>query len=357
MPLKEVGGSLGPPWDRELTGRLDRLTVESEVLAGNAAGDPSRRPLYVYVPPGISEGTRVPSIYLLTYYSGLVTDWLQRSLFDPSLIDRIDALFADDSVPRALVVFADGMSRFGCSQWIDSIATAPYMTHLCEEVVPFVDERYPTITSRDHRGVTGHSSGGSGALLHAMLHPDLFGAVAVHGPDSMFEACYGRAFPVVARLLRDHYEGSYDVLLTRFEERDHFEWDDFQPAIEIHQMALCYSPHPDDLQHPLLPFDIETGEMIPEVFNLWLRWDPVRLVREKLDELRTMKLIYLEAGRQDEYFLDLGIQAISRTLTDEGIAHTLELYEGRHGGIKHRYPNAIRFLAEALAPEAPAPLK
>ena len=350
MSLREVSGPPGAPWGRELLGRLDQLTVESEVLAGNATGDPSRRPLYVYVPPGIREGTGVPSIYLLTYYSGLVTDWLERSVFDPSAIDRIDALFADDAVPRAVVVFADGMSRFGCSQWIDSIATAPYMTHLCEEIIPFVDQRYPTIPDRRYRGVTGHSSGGSGALLHAMLHPELFSGVAVHGPDSMFEACYGRSFQAVVRQLRDNYEGSYDTLLTRFETRDHFEWDSFQPAIEIHQMALCYSPHPDDLQRPLLPFETETGEMIPEVWKLWLRWDPVRLVREKLDAMRSMELIYLEAGRRDEYFLDLGIQAIARTLADEGIQHTLELFDGRHGGIKHRYPNAIRLLAETLAP-------
>jgi hypothetical protein len=350
MSLKEVSGSPGEPWGRELVGRLDRLTVDSEILADNAAGDPSRRPLYVYVPPGVNEETRVPAVYLLTYYSGLVTDWLERSVFDPSVIDRVDALFSNDSVPRAVVVFADGMSRFGCSQWIDSIATGPYMTHLCDEVVPFVDGRYPTIPDREHRGVTGHSSGGSGALLHAMLHPELFSGVAVHGPDSLFEACYGRDFPAVVRQLRDHYEGSYDTLLARFEARDHFDWGSFQPAIEIHQMALCYSPHPDDLHRPLLPFDTETGEMIPEVFKLWLRWDPVRLVRESLDAMRTMKLIYLEAGKHDEYFLDVGIQAISRTLIDEGIAHTVELFEGRHGGIKHRYPNAIRLLAEALAP-------
>jgi pimeloyl-ACP methyl ester carboxylesterase len=350
MPLREVNEPPGAPWAREFVGRLDRLTVDSEVLAGNPAGDPSRRPLYVYVPPGIGEGTRVPSIYLLTYYSGLVTDWLDRSVFDPSLIDRVDALFADDSVPRAVVVFADGMSRFGCSQWIDSIATAPYMSHLCEEIVPFIDERYPTLPDREHRGITGHSSGGSGALLHAMLHPELFSGVAVHGPDSLFEACYGREFPAVVRQLRDHFEGSYDFLLARFEERDHFEWDYFQPAIEIHQMALCYSPRPDDLQHPLLPFDIQTGEMIPEIFNMWLRWDPVRVVREKTEAMRTMKLVCLEAGKRDEYFLDLGIQAVSRTLIEAGVEHTLELFEGRHGGIKHRYPNAIRLLAETLAP-------
>ena len=43
MSLREVTGPPGPPWDRRLAGSLDRLVVESELLAGNPLGDPTRR--------------------------------------------------------------------------------------------------------------------------------------------------------------------------------------------------------------------------------------------------------------------------------------------------------------------------
>ena len=52
MALTEIEGSPGAPWERPLAGTLDRLVVESELLAGNPLGDPQQRPLYVYRPPG-----------------------------------------------------------------------------------------------------------------------------------------------------------------------------------------------------------------------------------------------------------------------------------------------------------------
>jgi hypothetical protein len=62
-----------------------------------------------------------------------------------------------------------------------------------------------------------------------------------------------------------------------------------------------------------------------------------------------MKLIYLDAGSMDEYFLDLGATAFGKELDSLGLDYTLELYPTKHGGIQFRYPKAIRALAEALA--------
>jgi S-formylglutathione hydrolase FrmB len=66
------------------------------------------------------------------------------------------------------------------------------------------------------------------------------------------------------------------------------------------------------------------------------------------DALRSMRRIYLDAGKQDEFFLDLGAQAFAAELTRLGIDHTLELFEGAHGGISYRYPGAVRELVLAL---------
>ena len=61
------------------------------------------------------------------------------------------------------------------------------MDYLCDEVVPFVDARYPTLPDRDHRGLAGKSSGGYGAMVVPMLRPDVFGALASHAGDALFE--------------------------------------------------------------------------------------------------------------------------------------------------------------------------
>ena len=60
------------------------------------------------------------------------------------------------------------------------------------------------------------------------------------------------------------------------------------------------------------------------------------------------RAFYLDAGKDDEWFLDLGAQAFSSELEKLGVNHTLELFDGKHGGITYRYPGAIRELLIAL---------
>jgi hypothetical protein len=66
------------------------------------------------------------------------------------------------------------------------------------------------------------------------------------------------------------------------------------------------------------------------------------------DALRSLRRVYLDAGRGDEYFLDLGATAFAAELDRLGVRHTLELFDGGHGGLTYRYPNAIRELVTAL---------
>jgi hypothetical protein len=74
------------------------------------------------------------------------------------------------------------------------------------------------------------------------------------------------------------------------------------------------------------------------------------MVEEHADALRGMRAIYIDAGKSDEYFLDLGAEAFRRELERVGVNDVFfELFEGRHGGIVWRYPIALRYLAERLA--------
>lgn len=67
-----------------------------------------------------------------------------------------------------------------------------------------------------------------------------------------------------------------------------------------------------------------------------------------LEALASMRKIYLDAGRQDEFFLDLGATAMSSELARLGIPHSLELFEGNHDGVDERMPAAIAGLVRAL---------
>jgi S-formylglutathione hydrolase FrmB len=273
--------------------------------------------------------------------------WWNRTAFRPSTPERVDRLFAEEGCPPALVVFVDCWTSYGGSQFIDSPGTGRYHGYLCEEVVPFVDSRYRTLTEAGNRGIAGKSSGGYGAMVTPMLRPDLFGGLATHAGDALFELCYLPEFRYTVRALRDEYDGSYE----RF-------WEDFRsrPALtkksDIHllnpyAMAACYSANEDGSVD--LPFDTATGMLRDDVWQRWLGWDPVRMARRHADALRSLRAVYIDAGKRDEWFLDLGAEAFRRELEELEITDVFfELFDATHMAIEYRYPLAIRYLAERL---------
>ena len=351
MALRQVDDALGAPWARPLAGTLDKLVVESELLADNPLGDPSRRPLWVYRPPGVEldHPRPLPAIYVIQGYFGRLDAWDAHDPFEPSLIERVDALFAAPECPDVIVVYVDAWTAYGGSQFVNSIATGPYQDYLCDEVVPFVDERYPVAADRDRRALTGKSSGGFGAMIVPMVRPDVFGALASHAGDALYEACYVPFFPKAARTLRDDFEGSVDAFFRAVAEADHFEIEKWGDLMLVYGCAACFTPDPDHPGKALLPFEVATGRLIEERWERWLELDPVRMVPGHADALRSMRRIYLDAGRSDEYYLDLGATAVASELEAIGAEHTLELFDGKHGGIAYRYPGAIRELAIALS--------
>jgi hypothetical protein len=349
MSMRQSEGSPGPPWERPLAGTLDRLVVHSEVLEDNPLADPADRPLYVYTPPGVVESSRpVPSVYVIQGFTGQLDMVLSRSAFEPTFVERVDAMFAAGDCPDAVIVFVDAWTRRGGSQFLNSAGTGRYMDYLCDEVVPFVDERYPTHADRDHRGLSGKSSGGYGAMVVPMLRPDVFGALASHAGDALFECCYLPDFPAVARQLRDDFDGSWEVFHERLAQQPALDFHKFGKPLEIYGYACAYSPDPDRPGEALLPFETSTGRLREDVWRRWLQVDPVRLAPVHAGALRSLRRIYLDAGRSDEWYLDLGAQAFSEELSRLGVGHTLELFDGRHGGITYRYPGAIRELVIAL---------
>ena len=350
MSLREVEGPAGQPWERPMHGTLDRLVVESEALAGNPLGDPSRRPLWVYRPPGVERDhpRPLPTIYVIQGYTGQLDMWENREALQPTVIERFDSLFASGDCPDALLVFVDAWTRYGGSQFLNSTSTGRYLDYLCDEVVPFVDARYPAAADRDRRGLTGKSSGGYGAMVVPMLRPDVFGALASHAGDALFEACYLPEFPSTARKLRDDFEASWEVFFERLATAERVDFETFRP-LELYGYAAAYSPDPAAPGRALIPFDVATGRLDDEIWAQWLEKDPVRMASQRADALRSMRLVYVDAGRSDEYYLDLGAQAFAAELDKLGVAHTLDLFDGTHGRIQWRYPLAVRALAQALS--------
>ncbi len=336
-----------------MIGRIDEHTVTSELLRGNVLGDPHERPLWVYVPPGYDAepDRRYPSVYVLQGYSGQVAMWRNRAPWRPTYPEQLDGVFARGEAPPAIMVFIDAWTAVGGSQYLDSPGTGRYHSYLCDELVPWVDQHYRTIADREHRAITGKSSGGYGAMIAPMLRPDLFGALATHAGDALFDVCYQPYFPRVARLLRDHHGGSYDHFLADFRGRVAMTKDDDGLLIEVYSYAAAYSAEPGGAV--VIPFD-DTGAVIPEVWNRWLAWDPVRMAALPgyAEALRSLRAIWIDAGTRDEFYLDFGAVAFRRALDAAGVPAErvqLELFDDRHRATEYRYPRALSWLCNQLA--------
>src|SRR5215204_1059031 len=189
------------PWSYELAGRLDEHAFESDVLKGNPLGDPHVRPLWVYLPPGYDEeqARRYPSVYVIQGLTGQLDMWRNRTAFRRNFPELVDELFARGDVSPCLVVFVDAWTSLGGSQ--------------------FVDARYRTLAGAAHRGIGGKSSGGYGAMITPMLRPDVFGGLATHAGDALFETCYLPDFRRSVRTLRNDYDGSFDRFWKDFHSR------------------------------------------------------------------------------------------------------------------------------------------
>lgn len=339
------------PWSAELAGRVDEHVIESALLRGNPLGDPHERPLWVYVPPGYDDepDRRYASVYVIQGYTGHLAMWRNRTPFRQPFPETADATFASGEAPPTIVVYVDAWTAYGGSQFVDSPGTGPYHSYLCDEIVPFVDGRYRTVPAPEHRAIAGKSSGGFGAMITPMLRPDLFGALATHAGDSLYEYCYLPDFAKAVRLLRD-----YDADIQRW-------WDDFRGRIPFTKegddtllmvlgVAACFSAAPDGT--PVLPFDQRTGRLLPDVWQRWLDWDPVRMVERHAEAVRSWHAVWIDAGTRDEWFLDLGAQAFEAEVRRIGLPEErlhVETFDAGHGAIDYRYPLALAWLAERIA--------
>jgi hypothetical protein len=342
---------LGPPWSHPLAGRVEERVLDSQALTGNPLGDPHLRPLLVQLPPAYDAEPerRFPAVYVLQGLTGSVDMWRNRRSWQRNPLEELDAAWAGGASP-AVVVYVDAWTRLGGSQFVDSPGTGRYATYLAEELVPFVDAEYRTQAAAAHRGLAGHSSGGYGAMVNAMRRPDLFGGFVAHAGDGLFELCFLPEVGPAVKALRDLHGGSLEAFWADFEARPGRSRAGDGSLLNLGCMAACFSADADGTVR--LPFDTDTGRLIPEVWDRWLAADPVRMVPAHAEALRSMRAIWLDAGRGDEHSLDHATAAFHREVLAAGVREEsihFELFDGGHSNAAWRYPLALAWLAERLA--------
>ena len=339
------------PWSAELAGRMHEHVISSELLRGNPLGDPAERPLLVYTPPGYDDSPdrAYPAVYVIQGYTGQLAMWRNRAAFRQPFPETADAMFARGDAPPAIVVYVDAWTAYGGSQFVDSPGTGRYHSYLCDEVVPWVDARYRTLPDPAHRAIMGKSSGGFGAMITPMLRPDLFGALATHSGDTLYELSYLPEFGKSVRYLRE-YDGDIFRWWADFLSRPSFTKEADHNLLMLLGVSACFSAREDGEVE--LPFNPRTGVIRPEAWQRWLDLDPVRMVPRYAPELRALRAIWIDSGTRDEWFLDVGAEAFRAALRENGVADEavhFELFEGTHGGVDYRYPLSLAWLCQRIA--------
>ena len=140
--------------------------------------------------------------------------------------------------------------------------------------MPFVEQKFGC-GGTGKRGVFGKSSGGYGAIVHAMLYPDFWAASACHSGDVGFELLELNDMPRVLRALAKE-GGSIQRWLEAFFAKRKVKDDDVHVLMWL-AMCATYDPDLTQFMGIRLPVDPETCEVIPERWANWMRWDPLTL--------------------------------------------------------------------------------
>jgi S-formylglutathione hydrolase FrmB len=298
--------------------------ITSKHLVHNVYGDSSTRDLVIYLPPGYDQSQkRYPTLYLLHGFNGRALGWLVQFRMNVAWRDITEVL--DDAINRGLsremiVVMPDGWSRLGCSQWVDSPVNGNFEQYVTQDVVTYVDEHFRTIPEAASRGITGISSGGFGAWHLGTRHPDIFGAMSLLSADSYFEVTHK---PWIYR---------YYNQLSGQEPNGPLNGEIYSWL--TYGLASCYSPNPAKPPYYVdLPVEYPSGEIIPEIWQKWLDYDPIVSYASRLANLRQLKGILLDVGTRDEFDLHYGHRILSKRLSEAGIVHQAKEHGGTHNSL------------------------
>lgn len=315
---------------------------DSKALRGNPLGDPTERDVAIYVPPNYDPHRRYPAAYAIVGYTGTGKMLFNVDPLGEDLKSKLDRLIRTGRMGPMIVPMVDCFTRVGGNQYINSTATGRYDDYLRKEIVPFVESKYRV----GRRGIWGKSSGGYGSIVQGMLYPETWQALADHSGDALFELCYIMDFAKALAAFREH--GGPEKWLRWYWRQPNRRKSELFAALNTIGMAAHYSPNPRSPMGIDFPFDLETGEWRPEVWERWRAWDPVNMIDDCYRNLRRLRLVYIDCGTKDEYNLIWGARALRAKLAAHRVKHVYHEFDDGHMNITYRYDVSLPLLWRAL---------
>jgi enterochelin esterase-like enzyme len=151
-------------------GKIDTIVYPSKTVGTG------RRAL-VYTTPGADKKQKLPVLYLLHGIGGDEKEWFNQGA--PNII--LDNLFAQGKLKPMVVVLPNGRALKD-DRWDSKETTsqekaasfAVFEKDLLNDLIPFVEKKYPVLKDRENRAVAGLSMGGGQSLNFGLGNLDRF---------------------------------------------------------------------------------------------------------------------------------------------------------------------------------------
>ena len=294
------------------SGKVVSFSINAKTLQNSGGENPNRK-VSVYLPPNYETGSkRFPVIYYLHGFMG--TDSISANM--KMILDRG---ISQHKIRPFILVIASQYTLYEGSFYTNSALTGSWADFTAREMVEYVDKNFRTIATRDSRGISGHSMGGYGAIKMGMLFPEVFSSVYALSPGLL-------AFVKEFGPNSDSFKELNKIKTLEELKKTYY------PKVLV-AVARAWSPNPS--KPPFycdLPFSYKGDSLITNhaVLEKWNQNMPVYMVDKYANNLRRLKALKLDWGRNDASRFPIQCGMFSQRLENLGIEHFSEEYIGNH---------------------------
>lgn len=297
---------------QSLKGTIIRDFITSPLLK-NEGGENTTRRLTIYLPPNYdATKEKYPVLYYLHGFT--MSDSLLQSE-----VDILNLAISSGRIRPIIFVVSNQNTNYEGSFYSNSTLNGNWADFTAKAVVEHIDNKYRTIANRDSRGICGHSMGGYGAIKLAMLFPDIFSSVYALSPG------------MLALVKEFGPSGDSYKQLAAIKNKEDLKKAYFPKTIVA--VARAWSPN---LSNPPfycdVPFQYKNDSLIVDntVLEKWNNNLPIMMLDKYAGNIKKMKAIKLDWGRNDGSRFPVMCMMFSQKLENLGIEHFAEEYIGTH---------------------------
>ena len=331
-----------------ILGQIGRFILDSNNLE-NRLGDPTSREVLIHISPKgvelIKTGEKLPAIVYLAPFTSSGPARAGWKAFSESLIQRHERLVESGEMLPCILVMPDTFTSLGGNQFVDSPVMGNWSTWLSHDLKDSIMQRY---SCNGKFGLIGKSSGGYGAMYNALVKPNHWDAIVSHSGDVGFDTMFMPTFAeTITHISRYESPAKYVDSVLKAPKMNSADFH----TLMICAMAASYDPGEISDSNPFgiqLPVDMNYCDIDEQRWSKWLEFDTLKLIETHFENLKLLNLLFIDCGNQDQYGIQYGSRKLTARLSQLGVNHTWQEFDGTHSSIDHRLDISLPLLSKSL---------